>query len=87
METYCQSCGMPMQQEQDLRGINADGSKNEDYCVYCFENGKFTCECTMEEMADQCVQFMVEERPELKPDQARQTLEDQFKTLKRWRTT
>ena len=30
---FCQSCGMPLTQE--ILGTNADGSKNEDYCMYC----------------------------------------------------
>ena len=29
---YCQSCGMPLTDE--LLGTNADGSKNEDYCIF-----------------------------------------------------
>ena len=29
----CQSCGMPMQEEQ--YGTNRDGSKNHTYCCYC----------------------------------------------------
>ncbi len=31
---FCQSCGMPLVEE--ILGTNADGSKNEDYCVYCY---------------------------------------------------
>lgn len=45
----CQSCAMPLVKEEDF-GTNADGSKNMDYCVYCFKDGKFTCETTMEEI-------------------------------------
>ena len=32
---------MPMGDTNKLYGTNADGSKNEDYCKYCFENGKY----------------------------------------------
>ena len=28
---FCQSCGMPL--TDDVLGTNADGSKNEDYCM------------------------------------------------------
>lgn len=38
---FCQSCAMPMQNPKDF-GTNIDGSKNNDYCHYCFQNGKFT---------------------------------------------
>ena len=36
---FCQSCGMPLTDE--VLGTNADGSKNEDYCMYCYKDGKF----------------------------------------------
>ena len=32
----------------DVLGINADGSKNEDYCMYCYKDGKFLQDCTMD---------------------------------------
>ena len=35
----CQSCGMPIEKDEII-GTNADGSKNNDYCVYCFKDGK-----------------------------------------------
>ena len=45
----CQSCGMPMAKPEDF-GTNADGSKSEEYCRYCFQSGKFTDEgITLEE--------------------------------------
>ena len=31
-QKFCQSCGMPLTEE--VLGTNADGSKNEDYCMY-----------------------------------------------------
>jgi hypothetical protein len=45
---FCQSCGMPL--NDHVLGTNADGSKNEDYCMYCYKDGKFLQDCTMEEM-------------------------------------
>ena len=45
---FCQSCGMPM-----LPGIaygtEADGSLSGDYCSYCYGNGAFLGEMSMEE--------------------------------------
>ena len=35
----CQSCGMPIEKDEII-GTNADGSKNNDYCVYCFKNNE-----------------------------------------------
>ncbi len=60
---FCQCCGMPMGDTDELYGTNADGSKNEDYCKYCFENGAFTFHGTMEEMIEVCVPHMVEANP------------------------
>ena len=37
---FCQSCGMPLTNE--ILGTNADGTFNEDYCTYCYKDGKFT---------------------------------------------
>ena len=57
-QKFCQSCAMPMTEE--LFGTNADGSKNEDYCMYCFKDGEFTSDMTMEEMIAFCSEKMVE---------------------------
>lgn len=48
----CQSCGKPIHKPEDF-GTNTDGSKNSDYCVYCFKNGKLTNpHITMDQMID-----------------------------------
>ena len=36
---FCQSCGMPLTPE--ILGTNADGSKNEEYCINCYKDGAF----------------------------------------------
>ena len=33
---------MPLKKDPKGGGTNADGTKNNMYCSYCFENGKFT---------------------------------------------
>lgn len=57
-QKFCQSCGMPLTEE--ILGTNADGSKNEDYCIYCYKDGAFTGNFTMEEMAEYCSMFVEE---------------------------
>lgn len=47
--TFCQSCGMPLEADEHF-GTNKDGSKNTDYCAYCFKDGAFTADITMDEM-------------------------------------
>ena len=56
---FCQSCGMPL--TDDVLGTNADGSKNEEYCMYCYKDGKFLQNCTMDEMIEHCAQFFAEQ--------------------------
>ena len=57
-QKFCQSCGMPLNPE--VLGTEKDGSKNEVYCTYCYADGHFTVECTMDEMINQCAQFVDE---------------------------
>ena len=81
MEKVCQSCGMPMANES-LFGVNADGSQNEEYCKYCFENGSFRKDETLEEMISSCIPFMVKEG--MTAEQAKDILESTLPHLKRW---
>lgn len=79
----CQSCGMPMKIDSDF-GTNADGSKNEEYCTYCYQKGQFTNPTiTMEQMITACVGMMVKfGTPEV---QAIEQMEKLLPTLKRWK--
>ena len=85
-EKHCQSCGMPMCKDA-VYGTNADGSKSEDYCEHCFENGKFTGgDCTMEEMIELCVPYVVEANPNMSKNDAKKMMQELFPTLKRWKS-
>lgn len=42
MNKNCQSCDMPMSKDPQGGGANQDGSKNADYCSFCYQNGAFT---------------------------------------------
>ena len=55
---FCQSCGMPLTDQ--VLGTNADGSKNEEYCMYCYKDGKFIQDCTIDEMIEHCAHFVGE---------------------------
>ena len=46
---------MPLTSE--ILGTDADCTTNEDYCIYCYKEGKFTQDMTMEQMIDHCAQF------------------------------
>ncbi len=84
-QKVCQCCAMPMGDTDELYGTNADGSKNEDYCQYCYADGKFLFEGTMNEMINICVPIMVKEDPAMTEDSARRMLEQVLPTLKRWK--
>lgn len=80
-QQICQSCGMPM--EEGLFGQNADGSRNEEYCKYCYPNGAFSKDETMEEMIESCIPFLVgKDFPD--EETARKVMEEELPKLKRW---
>ena len=77
----CQSCSMPLEEKAHI-GTNSDGSPNNDYCAFCFKDGAFTNNMTLEEMIADSVNYA---------EMAGMTKEDMLKhaseilpTLKRW---
>jgi hypothetical protein len=81
----CQSCAMPMNSPKML-GTNADGSKSEEFCTYCFQNGMFSApNITVQEMIDKCVSIMTQQKVMLE-EQARALMTKTIPHLKRWKT-
>lgn len=78
---------MPLTQE--ILGTNADQSKNEDYCIYCFKDGAFTGDFTMEQMVEYCSMFVEEYNKNtgqnLTACQHKDVLRQFYPTLKRWK--
>ena len=85
---FCQSCGMPLTRIEDC-GTNADGSTNFDYCQYCYKDGRFLQDMTMDQMIEHCAQFVDEVNKNMpKPmtkDEYKQMMYSFFPMLKRWR--
>lgn len=83
---FCQSCGMPLTNE--ILGTNADGSQNEEYCMYCFKDGAFTGNFTMDEMVEFCSQFVDQYNQDsgqhLTRDEYKEVLRQYYPHLKRW---
>ena len=79
----CQSCSMPMD-DSKLFGTNADGSVNEDYCVYCFKEGKFTD--GINDLNDY-IQFSLQFSKDagMSEEQMKSHCERVLPTLKRWK--
>jgi hypothetical protein len=80
----CQSCGMPMQKDEDF-GTNADGTKNGEYCHFCFKDGGYTDEgITMEQKIDKLVEIAVSQM-QVSKEKARAMAEEIIPKLGRWR--
>jgi hypothetical protein len=84
-ETFCQSCGMPMTQPEEF-GTESCGAKSDDYCVYCFKDGKFTTDMTMDEMIAFCAEYADEWEIQMSKDEAIVMMRNHFPHLKRWKT-
>jgi len=57
----CESCGMPL--KDGVRGSEADGSLNGQYCKHCYADGAFTWpEATVEEMRQMSIKGMTDGR-------------------------
>lgn len=73
---------MPIEKQEQL-GTNKDGSINNDYCKYCYNNGEFIDKVSMTEYIEMCSKY---------GSQAGMTNEEMkdyctkvFPTLKRWK--
>ncbi len=79
----CQSCSLPLAAAEDF-GTEAGGARSEKYCRYCYEDGAFTWDVTMQEMIEMSSRQMSEAMgtPE---EQARELLARVIPSLERWR--
>ncbi|MEF2966931.1 zinc ribbon domain-containing protein [Paenibacillus sp. M1] len=84
-EKFCQSCGMPLTSDEVL-GTELNGGRNGEYCVYCYKDGAFTSDSTMEEMIELCLQYGGDSGVFADKDQARKMMQEWFPTLKRWKS-
>lgn len=82
MDKICQSCGMPIKDTSDL-GTEKDGSINKYYCKYCYKDGEFIDNVTMEEYIDMCSQYGAQAG--MTNEQMKKFCTNLFPTLKRWK--
>jgi hypothetical protein len=83
-EKVCQSCSMPLTKREEF-GTNKDGSRNEDYCIYCYKDGEFMHNVSLKEYIEMNVPFA--EQAGMTTEQMREHCEKVFPTLKRWKDT
>lgn len=73
---------------EEILGTNADGSKSQDYCIYCYKDGAFTGDFTMEEMVEYCSMFVDEYNKntsqQLTCCEYKEVLRKFYPSLKRW---
>lgn len=84
----CQSCGMTLEKDCD-KGTEIDGTKSDKYCTFCYQQGKFVQNVTMEEMVELNLQDLDKwnESVDLHvtEQEAREQLMKFLPTLKRWK--
>ena len=79
-QLFCQCCGMPL--EDSILSREPDGTLNEEYCKWCYADGKFRYS-SPEELIDFCVSRMATDAwPE---EQVRAHMEAVVPQLKHWK--
>lgn len=76
----CQCCGIPL--EDELTSKEPDGAFNEDYCKWCYTDGKFTY-TSIDALTDFIVEHFSNES--FTPEQARAYCKSQLSLLKHWK--
>jgi len=84
-EKFCESCGMPMGETDEMYGTEADGSKSADYCSQCYGNGAFNQpNITLDEMITMVAGIMVKNFG-FEPNDAMEQCNEGLPKLKRWK--
>lgn len=81
-EHYCESCGMILEPSQ--YGTQADGSKTEHFCKWCYDKGEYTYETTMEAMIEDCAPRL-SENTSMTLDEAVSLMGAVLPQLERWK--
>lgn len=76
----CQCCGMPL--EDSLISREPDGAFNEDYCKWCYNDGKFAY-TSLETLIDYLVEHFSNDN--FSPEQARAYFEAELPKLNYWK--
>lgn len=78
----CQSCSTPFKYVE--KGKNSDGTLNDDYCVFCYDNGEFLDNRTLKEEIEFLIPLYIDNR-NITEEEARIELTRLLSDLKRWK--
>ena len=79
-QLICQCCGMPLN-EDDVISREPDGSFNEDYCKWCYADGKFAYQSK-----DALIDFLIGHMPKELPEGERRSQYDGWLSkLEHWK--
>ena len=85
----CQSCGTILIKNSD-KGTEIDGCQSEEYCAFCYQQGRFLQDFTIEELIEILVRHLdrwnQDNGVNLTAQEARIELQKLLPTLKRWKT-
>lgn len=79
-QLICQCCGMPL--DDAIISREPDGSRNEDYCKWCYTGGTFTYS-SKEQLIDFCTEHMASDA--WPKEQVRAHMEAVVPELKHWK--
>ena len=77
---FCQCCGMPLEDENISR--EPDGAFNEEYCKWCYADGRFAY-VSMEQLVDFLVSHFCNES--FPPEKARPYYVENLRRLNHWK--
>jgi hypothetical protein len=81
----CQSCGIPLENDPYKGGTNADKSKSEKFCGFCYQDGKFLDEgITLKEKIEKNISIAVM-KMNIPENIAREMAERILPRLERWK--
>ena len=71
--------------QAELAGTEANGEKSQDYCIYCYKEGKFTQpDATLDVMINISAEVWADKDPNVTVEQAKAQLRKKLPVLKRW---
>lgn len=79
-QLICQCCGMPL--DDSTISKESDGTFNEDYCKWCYADGKYTYD-NMDTLIEFCAGHMANDS--FSPEQVRAYMKDLLPKLKYWK--